>query len=288
MSSAFGLSGSGSGVLKHFLYLDDYRVASYISQFKGGYTLLKQLREFAADATQDDPVEYERETKTERKVSGKGSAGILGIEGERVQSETAKLVRGGQTRYQAVSTGFDETQVAHDNLYLDLEAELLERKLIHDVDERLRPGIVSCTGFGRFVELAPMLELFQEPEALMLFLEAKQAEMLKSMSKQGRAMARILKAMAFTPLNLMVHTKTKTIAAPLNLSHLRLTLEQLRAGYAGDQLITLVGYLPQKSLKPREISPFADMNLGALLPYIVGSFDAMIEPLAIYTEQPLE
>ncbi|PZA08616.1 MULTISPECIES: hypothetical protein [unclassified Meiothermus] len=288
MSSAFDLFGSDSGVLKHFLYLDDYRVASYISQFNGGYTFLKQLREFSADATQDVPLGYEKETKIEQKASGKAGAGVLGVEGERAQSETTKLVRGGQTRYQAASTGLDEIRVAHDNLYLDLEAELLKRKLIRSADVQLSPGIVSCTGFGRFVELAPVLELFQHPEDLAPLFEGELAKTFKSMTKNGKAFARFFKATAFTPLTLVVHTKTRTIAAPLNLTHLRLTLEQLRAGYAGDQLITLVGYLPQKSVEPRNINLFADINLGALLPTIIGEFDAIIEPLAIYIEQPIE
>ncbi len=55
MKSSPGLLESASASLKHFLYLDDYRVASYVSQLKNGLTLIKQLRELSSRGIQDNP-----------------------------------------------------------------------------------------------------------------------------------------------------------------------------------------------------------------------------------------
>ncbi len=94
MKSSPGLLESASASLKHFLYLDDYRVASYVSQLKNGLTLIKQLRELSSRGIQDNPLSFEKEQRVERKLSGGLGFGVGNVEGERVQTETHRVASG--------------------------------------------------------------------------------------------------------------------------------------------------------------------------------------------------
>lgn len=292
MKSSPGLLESASASLKHFLYLDDYRVASYVSQLKNGLTLIKQLRELSSRGIQDNPLSFEKEQRVERKLSGGLGFGVGNVEGERVQTETHRVASGGQAIYTSSLVGLDETRVAHDNMYLELEKELFRRGLISNVDEALRPGLVLCQGTGRFVDLQTVLSLLQEPKILLTLVDEDTKKQIRESERQIKAMVNILRLLKLEPLFLRVRTNGgRIIYAPLNERYLRLTPEQMRGAYTGDFPVNLVGYFPFTS-EPTSEGPEPDFQLldfykllPNLLVSLIGPSDGRVEPLAAYTEQ---
>jgi len=81
------------------------------------------------------------------------------------------------------------------------------------------------------------------------------------------------------------HIGELNLLASLNPDHLCVTRDQLRAIYVmpGDAEMTVVGFLPNRTLQPTVFPGIAgQMNMIDLWGQLVGEVDLVIDPIAIY------
>jgi hypothetical protein len=289
--------------LKHFIYLDRDRLTSYSSQFSDGIVQLRRLTENIGNRSVDSPVEQyaeeiiEKDNETELSLGPKAHAGGVSVKNANKNTNRRSFREGGTTTTDESSQSFSQDEVDHDNAYLRLEEKLIKENLlievntINELSQDVR--LIKIKGITRFFDwnsLKGLITNFDLLIPLMLLTEQEGIDESQTMLNAAKVM---IENFSIGEITVHTHIENAGIITSLNLAHLCMTREQLRATYVlpGDTEVTIVGFSPKRSSQTSSFTGMVGMIdhiAPSLWQSLVGNVDFVLEPIAIYTETNLK
>ncbi len=294
--------------LKHFIYLDRDRLASYSSQLSDGIVQLRRLTENMGSRSVDSPVEeyaeeiVEKNNETEFSVGPKAHAGGVSVKNINKNTNRRGFKGGGNTTTDESSQSFSQDMIDHDYGYFLLEKKLIQNKLLIEASTvsqlTQNSPLIKMTGITRFFDwdsLKNLIYNFENIKSLMLqfdpenFSELEINQLISIMN----AFQSVIEGFSIGSITAHTHIGDKGVISSLNPDFLCMTRDQLRAAYIlpGDVEITIVGYSPKRAFNSTSFTGVAamiDHFAPSLWQSLVGNVDFVLEPIAIYAETNLK
>ena len=292
--------------LKHFIYLDRDRLASYSSQLSDGIVQLRRLTENIGNRSVDSPVEQyaeeiiEKDNETELSLGPKAHAGGVSVKNANKNTNRRGFKEGATTITDESSQSFSQDEIDHDNAYLRLEKKLIKENLlveVNTIDELIQDSrLIKIKGITRFFDWDSLKGLITNFDSLIPFI-AEQQEIDESqtamLSMSLNAAKVVIENFSIGEITVHTHIENSGIISSLNPAYLCMTREQLRATYVmpGDTEVTIVGFSPKRSSQISSFSGIVEM-IDHIAPSLwkgfVGNVDFVLEPIAIYAETNLK
>ena len=292
--------------LKHFIYLDRDRLASYSSQLSDGIVQLRRLTENIGNRSVDSPVEQyaeeiiEKDNETELSLGPKAHAGGVSVKNANKNTNRRGFKEGATTITDESSQSFNQDEIDHDNAYLRLEKKLIKENLlveVNTIDELIQDSrLIKIKGITRFFDWDSLKGLITNFDSLIPFI-AEQQEIDESqtamLSMSLNAAKVVIENFSIGEITVHTHIENSGIISSLNPAYLCMTREQLRATYVmpGDTEVTIVGFSPKRSSQISSFSGIVEM-IDHIAPSLwkgfVGNVDFVLEPIAIYAETNLK
>lgn len=301
--------------LKHFIYLDRSRLASYSSQFSAGIVQLRRLTESIGTSSDTTLSEQTEEKMQEELVEGGAELGLQNLvsadlkKANKQNTKTGSKVSKNSTISEPTES-LSEEKIDHDNAYSDLELLLINQNSLHELKEvpadRKFPPLIKISAVSRFYDWDATINLLQQKEILAVIHNSNQIQTqgfdkksrnrgsnsnsdmsFKEVQSQINGMCKVIENFSIGSITLHTYFKELNVLSSLNPQNLCMTRDQLRLGYvmAGDAEITIVGLTRQKNNHAIVFPGFLDeFNVSDLWSSLVGSIDLIIDPIAIYIE----
>ena len=291
------LPGNGTLTsLKHFIYLDRNRLQSYTSQMLDGIIQLRQLNETIRESSTDTP-EIESGTETTESFKEGGSGGsikIAKVNQKRYQkrSQTKGFESGGTSITTESLESLSEEKVNHDNIYINLERDLIKAKFLKEVDGKLLMNthgypLVKVRGLARFMDWNSFTKIVNGMGELLPYFDNETRKGFGTNKKELKTAVKVFDIFSLGSLTMQAQVGSANILASLNEEYLSITLDQLRASYImpGDVNVIIVGVVAGEQNFSSHFSGLpGDMDMRKILKAFVGKIDKVIDPIAIYTE----
>jgi len=289
--------------LKHFIYLDKNKLHSYSSQIFKGIVQIKRLTENEGiRSTQNSDEEFTEKIQEDGK-EGEITAGpkniLGGISGKTIDKTTHRnsYKKGISTESNESLNSLTEDIIEHDYGYLKFEEILIENKMLKQIsnieDLEQYPALVRIKGSCRFIDWDSIVNLFNNQNVIDILIKSSHTDP-KSSHQQKKEEEKSIKLgidviKAFSLGAVTVNTKigNSNLIGSINPEHLRLAREQLRSAYImpGDTEMIIVGFIPKRITESIIFPGLAGkIDMKELWKVWVGKIDAVIEPIAIYTE----
>ena len=294
--------------LKHFIYLDRDRLASYSSQLSDGIVQLRRLTENIGNRSVDSPVEQyaeeiiEKDNETELSLGPKAHAGGVSVKNANKNTNRRGFKGGGTATTDESSQSFSQDIIDHDHGYFLLEKKLIQDKLLIEATTvsqlTQNSPLIKVTGITRFFDwdsLKSLIYNFENIKSLMLQFDPENVNELEinQLVSIMNAFQSVIEGFSIGSITAHTHIANKGVISSLNPDFLCMTRDQLRAAYIlpGDVEITIVGYSPKRASNSTSFTGVAamiDHFAPSLWQSLVGNVDFVLEPIAIYAETNLK
>jgi hypothetical protein len=281
---------------KQFIYLDRNRLKSYSSQISDGIIQLRRLTENNLTRITENPAQVTREQFYEN--SGEGEVKIAGVGGKTTNKRNRKKTFSeptGAITSDEESQSLSEDKIDYDNAYLTFERQLTERGILTEIDENFQPNthtpIIKAKGISRFFDWEAISSMLNSELVSFglanAFNNTNEIEQLQQqqLQRQLNVASQAVNIFSIGAITFHAHIGELNLLASLNPDHLCVTRDQLRAIYVmpGDAEMTVVGFLPNRTLQPTVFPGIAgQLNMIDLWGQLVGEVDLVIDPIAIY------
>ncbi|WP_414756359.1 hypothetical protein [Anabaena sp. CCY 9910] len=293
--------------LKHFIYLDKTKLHSYSSQLLGGLVQVRRLVENEGiKSTQSSDEEYKEKVQEDAK-EGEISVGPKNYAGGLSGKTTDKTIyrdgykKGVNTKSDEYLYSTTEDIVDHDYGYLKFEEILINKgilKQIKNIEELEKySSLVKITGVCRFTDWDSIIEAFNNDNVINFFvLNSNQntdkgfkqnAQQKKNQENIFKATLELIKAFSIGSVTVNTNIGNSNLIGTINQEHLRITRDQLRSAYImpGDVEMTIVGFIPRRRIEKITFPGVSGtIDMTEVWKGWAGEIDAVIEPIAIYTE----
>ncbi len=291
------LPGNGTLTsLKHFIYLDRNRLQSYTSQMLDGITQLRQLNETIRESSTDTPVIESGTETTESFKEGESGGSIKIVHANQKSYQKRSKTKGFESGGKSITTesleSLSEEKVNHDNIYINLERDLIQANFLKEVDGQLLMNthchsLVKVRGLARFMDWNSFKKIVNGIGELLPYLDNETPKGFAPNKKELKSGLKILDMFSLGSLTMQAKVDNANILASLNEEYLSITLDQLRASYImpGDVNVIIVGVVAGEQNFSSHFSGLAGyMDMREILKAFVGKIDKVIDPIAIYTE----
>ncbi|MBD2335920.1 hypothetical protein H6G64_02800 [Calothrix sp. FACHB-156] len=292
--------------LKHFIYLDKIKLHSYSSQLLGGLVQLRRLIENEGiRSTQSSGEEYTEKVQEDGKegeisFGPKNYAG--GISGKTIDKTISKngYKKGLNTKSDEYLYSTTEDIVEHDYGYFKFEEILTNKGILRQINniEELEKysSLIKITGVCRFTDWDSIIEAFSSDNVINYFLNSNQSvdkgfkqnsQKNKKEENNFKATLEMIKAFSIGSVTVNTHIGNSNLIGTINQEHLRITRDQLRSAYImpGDVEMTIVGFIPRRRIEKTTFPGISGtIDMTEVWKGWAGEIDAVIEPIAIYTE----
>lgn len=295
--------------LKHFIYLDKNKLHSYSSQILGGIVQIKRLTENTGNKISQNSDELSTEKIQEDGKEGEVTMGpkntLGGMSGKTINKTTDKsnYKKGVNTEINEWVHSSTEDMIEHDYGYLKFEENLIERNILKEISNikelEKYSSLIKIKGICKFTDWDSIMEAFNNREMLELLIKGnleKENITEKSTGYKARKQQEeknikigitIIKAFSFGPITVNIKTGNFDLVGSLNPEYLRATKEQFRTAYImpGDVEMTIVGFMTKRVIEKTSFPGIgATIDMRGIWKEWMGNIDAVIEPIAIYTE----
>ncbi|QIR40619.1 hypothetical protein HCG51_30615 [Tolypothrix sp. PCC 7910] len=293
--------------LKHFIYLDKIKLYSYSSQLLGGLVQLRRLIENEGiKSIQSSGEEYTEKVQEDGKegeisLGPKNYAG--GISGKTIDKTISKngYKKGVNTKSDEYLYSTTEDIVDHDYGYLKFEEILTKKGILRQINniEQLEKysSLIKITGVCRFTDWDSIIEAVSSDNVINFFRLnynqntekgfKKNSQQKKNEENQFKATVEIIKAFSIGSVTVNTNIGNSNLIGTINQEHLRITRDQLRSAYImpGDVEMTIVGFIPRRRIEKITFPGISGtIDMTEVWKVWTGEIDAVIEPIAIYTE----
>lgn len=293
--------------LKHFIYLDKIKLHSYSSQLLGGLVQIKRLTENEGiKSTQSSDEEYKEKVQEDGKegeisVGPKNYAG--GMSGKTIDKTIYRdgYRKGVNTKSDEYLYSSTEEIVEHDYGYFKFEEILTDKGILKEISniEHLEKysSLIKITGICKFTDWDAIIDLFNTKYIMSTFiLNATQnidkgfkpnSQKKKEEENQLKAYLEVIKAFSIGSVTVNTNVGNSNLIGTINPEHLRITRDQLRSAYImpGDVEMTIVGFIPRRRIEKITFPGISGtIDMTDVWKLLTGEIDAVIEPIAIYTE----
>jgi hypothetical protein len=227
-----------------------------------------------------------KESETVDKASG--TAGVkfgvnVGGTAEFQQVKRQGVEQGGDVAFDLSGMHFSRDMQDHDNLFDALEKQISDKGFLSDYDGgKPKTSLIRVNGLLKLTDWSAILNFLKNAQSLRDI-----GVDMGGNQKQLKAMAQILQTMTLPEIIANFSVNGHSISAPLDLQHLNMPIEQLRASYATHSALK-ASMLAITPVETDEIhvtqGTIADLDLGAILSSIFGSADLKVFPIAIYLD----
>lgn len=293
--------------LKHFIYLDKNKLHSYSSQLLGGLVQVRRLIENEGiKSTQNSDEEYKEKVQEDAK-EGEISVGpknyVGGLSGKTTDKTISRdgYKKGVNTKSDEYLYSITEDIVDHDYGYLKFEEILVSKGILKQINniEKLEKysSLVKITGVCRFTDWDSIIEAFNNDNVINFFILnsnqntdkgfKKNTQQNKNQENTFKATLELMKAFSIGSVTVNTNIGNSNLIGTINQEHLRITRDQLRSAYImpGDVEMTIVGFIPRRGIEKITFPGVSGtIDMTEVWKGWSGEIDAVIEPIAIYTE----
>jgi len=261
-----------------------------------GIIQLRQLNETIRESSTDTPVIESGTETTESFKEGGSGASIKIVEVNRKRYKKRSKTKGVESGGTSITTesieSSSEEKVNHDNIYINLERDLIKANFLKEVDGKLLMNnychsLVKIRGLARFMDWNSLKKIVNGIGELLPYFDSETRKEFGTNKKELKTAVKALDMFSLGSLTMQAKVDNANILASLNEEYLSITLDQLRASYImpGDVNVIIVGVVAGEQNFSNHFSGLpGDMDMREILKAFVGKIDKVIDPIAIYTE----